>query len=233
MTIELFDAIEVDQIPRNAEAVAGYTGGHWPTYNSLVRRFPNAHHLSIAISASEDGECLDIETGDARPEQAPAWFHRQKARGVAKPCLYASLSVMDSVIAAMTNNGIHRDQYRVWTAHYTYAPHLCGPSEGLSSHADATQWTDKALGRNLDESLCNDAFFGVSAYIPADENRWRHEYDHLLHRSGPWPALRRRVLRRYMTARRKKIWQLASKEAHGWDKLNRAARWRSLKERTK
>lgn len=226
----MFDSITLDAIPAHAQAVAGYTSGNWPTYNEVVRRWPHAQHLSIAVSASHDAECLDIESGDAVPAQAPAWFHRQRARGVAKPALYASLSVASNVIAECSKAGIKREEYRLWTAHYTGAPHLCGPSEGLSSHADATQWTDRALGRNLDESLCNDAFFGASAYIPADELRWRHEYDHLQRQKGPWPALRRRVLRRYMTARRKEIWRRA--QVDGWKKLNRAARWHSLKART-
>jgi hypothetical protein len=56
-------------IPKTAEAVAGYVGGHWPTYNQLVKDFPHAHKLSIAVFASEDADCLDIEKGDATPDQ--------------------------------------------------------------------------------------------------------------------------------------------------------------------
>ncbi|HMD60234.1 MAG TPA: lysozyme [Opitutaceae bacterium] len=67
-------------------------------------------------------------------------------------------------------------------------------------------------------------------YVPPDEQRWESEYDQLAHKHGPWPALRRRVLRRYMTTRRKKIWHLAQKT--GWEQLNRADRYRKLLART-
>jgi GH24 family phage-related lysozyme (muramidase) len=67
-------------------------------------------------------------------------------------------------------------------------------------------------------------------YTPSDEARWEHEYDQLQHRAGPWPRLRRRVLRRTMTRRRKLIWQLA--QHTGWGKLNREARYRALLVRT-
>jgi GH24 family phage-related lysozyme (muramidase) len=69
-----------------------------------------------------------------------------------------------------------------------------------------------------------------AAYIPADEQRWEHEYDQLQHRRGAWPAMRRRVLRRVMTKRRKLIWQLA--QHTGWETLDRAARYRQLLVRT-
>jgi lysozyme len=70
-----------------------------------------------------------------------------------------------------------------------------------------------------------------AAYKPADEARWEHEYDQLLHRNRR--PLRRRVLRRVMTQRRKRIWQLAQGNGgKDWQLLNRAARYRSLLART-
>lgn len=159
----MYDSVTVSEIPRTAQAVAGYVGGRWPTYEQLAREFPRAHKLSIAINAGEDAECLDIENGDATPEEAPAWFQRQEKRGVHRPVLYGSLSVMGQVVGHMTNAGIERKRYRVWTAHYTGVAHLCGPHEGLSTEADATQWTDKALGQNLDESITASDFFATPA----------------------------------------------------------------------
>jgi hypothetical protein len=234
MPITMYDSIEVDQIPLNAKAVAGYTGGRWPTWKELVLRFPHAHILPIAISARENAECLDVEAGNATPTDAPAWFYRQIERGIDRPVFYASLSAMGLVIVALNKAGIHREQYRIWTAHYTYTPHICGPSEGLTTHADATQWTDKALGRNLDESLCGDMFFThpATAYVPADEINWIREWDHLKGRKTTAAHLRRLFLRDKMRKRRALIAFKAQREAHGWDKLNRIARWYALKERT-
>lgn len=158
----MFDSIEVAQIPASAPAVAGYVGGKWPTYLELQTHFPKAQKLSIAVSAAEDAQCLDIEAGDATPGEAPAWVRRQFDRGVKRPVLYTSASQMDLVVSVLRAAGISRSQVRLWSAHYTFTPHLCGPhSCGLlhSTTADATQWTDNALGRNLDQSLVVAGFF--------------------------------------------------------------------------
>lgn len=235
MTITLYDSIEPRLMPANAQAVAGYTGGKWPTFGELAKLFPSAHRLSIAINARDDGECLDIEAGDASPADAPAWFHRQIARGVKRPCFYTSLSNVNTLMSVLQSAGIHRVQYRLWSAHYTGGAHLCGPDEGISTYADATQYWDKALGRNLDVSLCADSFFTAvqpppSAYVPEDEARWEREFDALRGKRGPWPALRRRVLARVMLHRQRKIVSLAF--ASGWNVLNRHARYRLLFART-
>lgn len=145
--------------------------------------FPRAYHLSIAVKAGEDAECLDIERGDAVPYPAPAWVRRQRARGVRRPVLYASVSSMGTVLAALEANGITPSAVRLWTAHYTGYPHVCSPQNcgyGLSAPADATQWTDRALNLNLDESLCNDSFFGPPPPPPGP-----HHYDR--YSVGPFP----------------------------------------------
>lgn len=162
--ITMYDSIDVSQIPSNAAAVAGYVGGRWPTFYSLERKFPKAHRLSIAVFASEDAECLDVEPGDARIDQAPAWVKRQLKRGVYRPVVYTSVSLAPKLLQALTASGIKRSQYRLWTAHYTFKPHLCSSSCGFGElRADATQYSDHALGRNLDASLCLPSFFDVPA----------------------------------------------------------------------
>jgi 3-oxoacyl-(acyl-carrier-protein) synthase len=159
--VTMYDSIDVGQIPRDGEAAAGYTSGNWPTWQT-IRAGPWPHKLSIAVTAShDDAECLDIEVGDATPDQAPAWVKRAKQRGVRKPVVYASLSTMQAVLAALSRAGIGRDDVRVWTAHYTGTQHICTPAcgFGFQASADATQWTSESHGRNLDESLCDGSFF--------------------------------------------------------------------------
>ena len=104
------------------------------------------------MSAGEDADCLAVEAGDATPAEAPAWYHRQKARGLAVPKFYASLSPWPELHGTLMNAGIQRQEYMAWAADYTYVPHI-------PNSYDACQWTDRALGRNLDESLCADNFF--------------------------------------------------------------------------
>lgn len=164
--VTMYDTIDVSTVPPNPEAVAGYLEGNWPTYKPLVAKFPHAHHLSINVFPANDGECLDVENGDATPGQVPAWVRRQHARGIARPVIYASLSAMPKILALLSADHTARRQVRLWTAHYTYKAHLCTPAcgFGFGTTADATQWTDKALNRNLDQSLCSSLFFPTGGH---------------------------------------------------------------------
>jgi peptidoglycan hydrolase-like protein with peptidoglycan-binding domain len=172
MTLTMYDSIDVSQIPANPQAAAGYVDGAWPTFPELQRLFPSAHLLSIAVFASDDAECLDVETGDASIPQIYGWFTRQQARKVWRPCVYSSADNMDQIIATMTANGFARASYRLWSAHYGAGEHICGPSTcGLVSiDCDGTQWTDTALGRNLDQSVLLDDFFSGSPPPPPPSN---------------------------------------------------------------
>jgi hypothetical protein len=68
-------------------------------------------------------------------------------------------------VTALGGAGISRAAVRLWSAHYGQGKHICGPGTcGLTRHAcDGTQWTDSALGRNLDESILLSNFFSPSA----------------------------------------------------------------------
>lgn len=161
--IRMFDAITVGNIPKDAQAVAGYVGGRWPTYATLVRDWPKAKHLSIAVASYQDADCLDVEQGDATNETAKRWVKRQLDRGVKKPVIYTSVSNVRALLSSLAQVGVKRSDIKLWTAHYTFHEHLCGPEcgFGMPTRADATQWTDRALGRSLDQSICSDSFFGV------------------------------------------------------------------------
>ena len=163
MTITMYDSVDLSMIPGDAQAVGAYVDGKWATYTAAKAKFPKADILSIAVFAADDADCLDIETGDATPVQAAAWMLRQFTRKVARPCLYASASTMTQIITAMDAAGVSRSDLRLWSAHYTGVAHICGPQtcKLIPVAADGTQWTDQALGKNLDESLLADDFFGV------------------------------------------------------------------------
>jgi peptidoglycan hydrolase-like protein with peptidoglycan-binding domain len=162
MTITMFDSINVAELPAGSGyAYAGYVNGQWRTYSAIVGKFLGSRVLSIAVSAGSDADCLDIETGDATPEQAASWVLRQLARKAWRPCLYASVSTMGSVIAGLEAAGISISTLRLWSAHYGEGAHICGPAscKQLAVAVDGTQWTDSALGRSLDQSLLSDGFF--------------------------------------------------------------------------
>jgi len=240
--ITLYDSVDVSQIPGNASAVAGYVGGKWPTFHELERTFPKAHRLSIAINAGEDADCLDIETGDANPQDAPLWLRRQKARGVKRPVLYIELSRRGELLSILIRAGIKREDYRLWVAHYTNEPHI-------EPGADATQWTEKGLGRDLDISSCLDSFFDVphthetetkpkptketkpptkiDTFQPYDELRWCREWDSLKGKAGLKAKARRVLLKHTMLKRARGIVDKAKTDG-GWVKGNRKYRYNQL-----
>lgn len=164
MSIVMYDAIYVSALPPGQPAYAGYVGGFWPTFPALKTAFPNAHLLSIAVNASQDADCLDVEKYDATIPEVYGWFIRQLARGTWRPVIYISAGQLDALVATMTANGFTRSQYRLWSAHYGQGEHVCGPATcGLTRTAcDATQWTSTALSRSLDQSILNDDFFGTT-----------------------------------------------------------------------
>jgi hypothetical protein len=167
VTLTMYDSTNVGTLPHGADAYAGYVQGLFPTFAALQRMFTasGTHLLSIAVFASGNADCLDIESGDATNAQAPGWVKRQLARGAQRPCLYTSVSNMDALMTTLGGAGISRAEIRLWSAHYGQGKHICAPGTcGLTRHAcDGTQWTDAALGRSLDESVLLTNFFSLSA----------------------------------------------------------------------
>lgn len=161
--IEMYDSVDLGMLPRHAQAVAGYIDGHWQTFPSLQRRYPHAHHLSITVFGGV-AQCLDVEPGDAHPEQAGAWVRSMLHRRMWRPCVYASLSNMPAVQRSLERAGLARSEYRLWVAHYDGDPHTLGAF-------DAKQYTPHALGRNLDASVCLDSFFPAPPPAPPKPKR--------------------------------------------------------------
>ena len=167
----MYDDVNVDLIPANAEAVAGYVGGKWQTYYVVVKKWPHAKHLSIAVAHEENADCLDVEPGDSTPDWAAVWVKRQLALrksgngyNTTKPVVYTNASSGQALIAKLSAAGLkYGEDYLWWSAHYDPAlgKHLCGPrcGFGLKQMAHATQFTDKAEGKSLDESVVTQGFF--------------------------------------------------------------------------
>lgn len=158
-----YDAVTIGNIPLRAVWAAGYTSGLYPTYLPLRARMPVATPV-IAINVSDrfNGHALDCEQGDVPPtafDRIAVWAKRQIGRGV-KPRIYASLSVMQPIVNALEQRGVKRSQFFVWTAHYTFRQHRCSAAcgFGFKGVADCTQFTDRALGLNLDANACIPTF---------------------------------------------------------------------------
>jgi hypothetical protein len=115
----MFDTALNDQFPAGAAAYAAYVDGgigNQPNYAYIVRAFPKAQHLSIALFASDNADALDVEPGASAPSDIPGWYARQVARGIRRPVIYASASAMnDDVLPVLSQAGIGRASTRLWT----------------------------------------------------------------------------------------------------------------------
>lgn len=172
----MFDTALNNQFPAGAAAYAAYVDGSvgdQPNYAYIVSTFPKAEHLSIALFASNNADCLDVEPGAAVPSDIPGWYARQVARGIQRPVIYASASTMNNeILPVLSQAGIARAKTRLWSAHYGLGEHICGPHScgQLSIDADGTQWTSSAMGLVLDQSLLLGNFFTTATDpIPTED----------------------------------------------------------------
>lgn len=149
------DAIDPAQLPAGLDIYWGYPDGRWDDYQRIAQmEGGRAVVMSTVVTAADDGEELDIENGDATDGQAPQWWARQRARGVARPGFYRQVSGVASLMIALGVAKIPRSAYRLRTAHYGAGAHICSPAcyRGMPTTADATQWIDHG---GWDESLCS------------------------------------------------------------------------------
>jgi hypothetical protein len=149
MTRIMYDGITASALPAGAAMVAGYVDGTWPDYPTLVVKFPHAVHVPIAVSAAADaGLVLDVENGDATPEDAVNWVLARRAAGV-DPTVYCSASTWPTVRAAFATHDVRPPYY--WIAAYDDDP-------AIPSGAIAHQYVSTA---GWDESSVADYWPGV------------------------------------------------------------------------
>lgn len=152
----MYDAVTPSNVPQNAQMVAGYIDGNYQSYAGLVALFPNAVHVPIAVHAStNNGVVLDVETGDATPDQAPGWVTMRRSAGV-DPTVYCSLSVWSAVRGAFINQGVAEPHY--WIAAYP------GIGSALYDGAVAHQYQD--YNNLYDLSVVADYWPGVDGSAP-------------------------------------------------------------------
>lgn len=123
MTRVMLDALNPNNIPLplplGATMVAGYIdlNDAWPA--SAWDRF---HTVGITVvyiarSASTDaGDVLDVETGLAKPAEAPQWVVKRRSAGYPNPIVYCSMSIWAAVIAQFNLQQVPQPDY--WVAAY-------------------------------------------------------------------------------------------------------------------
>ena len=114
----MFDAVNPGNIPVTAQMVAGYVDGLYAWSLADWARFPHAVKVRAAVSPfTNDGHVLDVEAGDASPDQAPGWAQMRRAAGV-HPTIYTGYGYNGQtwalVINAFHNAGIAEPEW--WIA---------------------------------------------------------------------------------------------------------------------
>jgi hypothetical protein len=117
----LYDSTTATDIPRTAAMVAGYLPPSEFAWSAADwARFPGAVKVRIAVRATtNDGHVLDVEKGDATPEQAPGWVVMRREAG-ADPSIYCGVSTWPAVKAAFAAAKVAPPHY--WIAHYDGDP---------------------------------------------------------------------------------------------------------------
>jgi len=100
----------------NAQMVAGYLTGQYAWTAAEWALFPRASHVTIATTAGANaGDVLDVETGDASPDQCQGWISLRKRSGLYRPTIYCSLAIVPAVRQGTGPYILGRD-YDLWVA---------------------------------------------------------------------------------------------------------------------
>lgn len=150
----------VRSVPADAQMVAGYVNGLYTNLATVRTAFPNAVHVSIAVTSAADAMVLDVETGDASPADAPAWCQRQRARGQI-PTVYCNASTWPQVRSAFQTHGIAEPCW--WIADYDGVAQIPPGAIAKQYRSDTAQ--------NLDCSVVADFWPGVdSPGLPKEDD---------------------------------------------------------------
>lgn len=156
MTDVMYDSVNVSALPAGGNIYAGYADGLYANVAAIVARFPDTPVLTIDVTGSGAAQALDVENGDATVSDIDPWLANHAIKGVVftLPVIYMSAGTAASAFPSSHPSGC-----LLWTAHYTYTNHICGPGSCgiLPYDADMTQWTDNPPGNPYDTSAVNPA----------------------------------------------------------------------------
>lgn len=157
MSRTMADSISLANLPAGFDLYAGYDDGNWPDAAAIASQFPNQTVIRITVFPWDHfGDCLDVESGDATPQQAPGWVANRRQAGHGGPLVYCSWSLLPTVQAAFADARVAPPGY--WVAGYP-APDGDAIPPGTVGH----QWIDRGP---YDESIMVDYLPGIDATPP-------------------------------------------------------------------
>lgn len=147
MTRIMYDSVSPATLPPGAELYAGYDDGNFNNTAAIRLKYPSATVVSVTVTPTyNNGTVLDVERGDARPTQAPAWVAMRRLAG-ADPTVYCSYSTWPAVRTAFLRANIPPPHY--WIAGYpgigpylyqTSVAHQYESTPGYDISVVATYW---------------------------------------------------------------------------------------------
>jgi hypothetical protein len=87
----MYDSVDAAALPASAQMVAGYANGRYPSYEAIKQRFPRIPVIGIGVFGSalhHPAHVLDIENGDATPEEFGPWARAMRLMDVRRPTAY-------------------------------------------------------------------------------------------------------------------------------------------------
>jgi hypothetical protein len=144
----IYDSVTPSSIPSGAKA-AVYSDGTYATSPAQVAGHPNT--LWIDTNGSNPkANVLDVEPGDATPQQAATWVQQKLTGTPAQTAIVYTYRAEWQATQQAISSLPHQMQSHVkwWIADPTGVPHIVPGS-------DATQWY---WGQNYDQSLANPGF---------------------------------------------------------------------------
>ncbi len=111
----MYDSIDPSKLPVYAQLVAGYVDGLYAWSAAGWERFsPYTLLVRIAVFAeTNDGHFLDVEQGNATPQQAPGWVDMRRRAGVPFPAVYMNASTWPAVRQAFADQKVIEPLYIV------------------------------------------------------------------------------------------------------------------------
>ena len=99
-----YDSINVRGLPPGGDLYLGYDDGMWPDADEIARTFPGKTVVRVTTNpADNEGDMLDVEKGDATPNDAPGWVQRRRDAGHGGPIVYFPASWRSQIIAAFAS----------------------------------------------------------------------------------------------------------------------------------
>lgn len=152
MTRRMADSISLASLPAGFDMYGGYDDGHWPDAAAIAAKFPGKTVIRFTVSASDnEGDCLDVESGDATPAQAPGWVERRRQAGHGGPLVYCSWSLLPAVKTAFIQAGVVEPGWFV-------AGYPSPDGDAIPAGCVGHQWIDRGP---YDESIVVDYLPGI------------------------------------------------------------------------